>query len=703
MSLALFPGQTSPLGTTVHPDGVNFCIFSQLATSIELLLFDNPLDAQPAHSITLDPEVHRTFNFWHVFIQGIKAGQIYAYRVHGPYQPEKGLRFDGNKVILDPYAKAIVGQEIYDRHAAIIEGDNCATALRCVVVDPSEYDWEGDQPLNRHYSESVIYEIHVGGFTRHFSSGLPPRKRGTYAGLIEKISYFQDLGITAVELLPVHEFDIQDANGSLQNYWGYNTVSFFAPHREYSSQQDPLGAVNEFKDMVKALHKAGIEVILDVVFNHTAEGNENGPTLSLKGLANDVYYILEEDDKSRYKNYSGCGNTLKTNHPIMGSMIIESLRYWVSEMHVDGFRFDLASVMSRDVLGNPVERPAILWVAESDPVLAGTKLIAEAWDAAGLYQLGWFVNLGERFAEWNGRFRDDVRRFVKGEAGMVERLASRILGSPDIYTKPDYQTYRSINFITCHDGFTLNDLVSYNTKHNEANGENNRDGGNDNYSWNCGVEGDTDDPKIEELRLRQIKNLLTILFMSQGTPMLLMGDGVRRTQKGNNNAYCQDNELSWFNWDALDKHPDLWCFIRKLIHFTSGLKLFSHQNLLPVTYASLQPHLVWHGTQLGQPDWSDNSHSLAFTLRHPSAGEHLHIMLNSYWKALEFELPPLSEQERWYSIIDTILPLEELACDINSSILVKGQHYKVEARSCVVLMSKLRRREQESALFESLG
>jgi len=696
MNLTILPGKTSPLGATVSPEGVNFCLFSTNADKIELLLFAEPLDQFPQQSITLLPEIHKTFNFWHVFVKGITAGQIYAYRVYGQHQPDKGQRFDGSKVILDPYARAIVGQEIYNRDLAIEPGNNCANALRAVVIDPNNYDWEEDQPLNREYTKTVIYEIHVEGFTRHSSSGLAEEKRGTYAGVIEKIPYLKQLGITAVELLPIHEFDTREAKQGFENYWGYNTIGFFAPHRKFSSQKDRFAAVDEFRDMVKALHKAGIEVILDVVFNHTAEGNQDGPTLSYRGLANEVYYILEDENKALYKNFSGCGNSLKTNHPIVGSMILDSLRYWVSQMHIDGFRFDLASVMSRDIAGKPLERPAILWVAESDPVLAGTKLIAEAWDAAGLYQLGWFVNLGSRFAEWNGRFRDDVRRFIKGETGMTERLASRILGSPDIYTNPDYNTYRSINFITCHDGFTLNDLVSYNNKHNETNGEDNQDGSNENFSWNCGIEGPSDNPEIENLRLKQIKNFLTILFVSQGTPMLLMGDDIRRSQKGNNNTYCQNNELSWFNWDGLEDQWDLWCFIRKLINFTQGLKVFSQQRLLEVTYASHEPHLVWHGVKLGNPDWSENSHSLAFSLRHPEAKEHLHIILNAYWESLEFELPPLEENEYWYCIIDTSLPLNQIACNLEEATLVEAPTYLVEPRTCVVLMLKHRLGEQKN-------
>jgi glycogen operon protein len=691
-------GQSYPLGATAYPDGVNFCLFSKHADAVELLLFDEPNAPQAAQIIALDPRVNKTFHYWHIFIQGLKAGQVYAFRVDGPFAPERGYYFDKNKVLLDPYAKAIAGDEIYDRQAASRPGDNCAQALRGVVVDAAAYDWEGDQPLQRPYSESIIYELHVGGFTRHPSSELPPEKRGTYAGLIEKIPYFQDLGITAVELLPIHHFDPQDAPPGLKNYWGYSTVGFFAPHRGYSSRRDRLGAVDEFRDMVKALHCAGIEVILDVVFNHTAEGNETGPTLSWRGLANDVYYILEED-RAHYKNYSGCGNTLRTTHPIVGKMVLDCLRYWVTEMHVDGFRFDLASVLSRSFSGQAplqatspetVEHPGILWAIESDPVLAGTKLIAEAWDGAGLYQLGWFVNLGERFAEWNGRFRDDVRHFVRGDSGTVPRLASRLLGSPDIYSRPDYETYRSINFVTCHDGFTLNDLVSYNAKHNEANGEDNRDGMNDNVSWNCGEEGENDNPEFETLRLRQIKNFLTILFMSQGTPMLLMGDGVRRSQQGNNNAYCQDNELSWFDWRGLDRHWDLWCFARKLIDFTQHLEIFRQKDLLTVTAGSHKPHLIWHGVELGAPDWSYDSHSLAFSLRHPEQQEYLHVMLNAYWQPLAFELPLLGHQECWHRVIDTALSLPVSFCDLNEAPPVNTERYLVEARSCAVLIVKSR-------------
>jgi isoamylase len=533
--------------------------------------------------------------------------------------------------------------------------------------------------------------MHVGGFTHNPNSQVAPEKRGTFAGIIEKIPYLKDLGITAVELLPIHYFDPKDAPKDRINYWGYSTIAFFAPHCRYSSRRDPLGPVDEFRDLVKALHKAGIEVILDVVFNHTAEGNHEGPTLSFRGLDNKIYYILEEDNLTQYSNYSGCGNTFRANHPIAGEVILDCLRYWVAEMHVDGFRFDLASVLSRDSSGSaPIafpKTPEILWAIESDPVLAGTKLIAEAWDAAGLYQVGTFISFADWFVEWNGPFRDDVRSFVKSDVKTIGHLAARLLASPDIYHRLD-NVNRSINFITCHDGFTLNDLVSYNSKHNEANGEDNRDGTNHNFSWNCGHEGETDDPEIEALRLRQIKNLLTILFISQGTPMLLMGDEVRRSQKGNNNAYSQDNELSWFDWSAIEFHSELMHFVKGLIRLIQSLKIFQQDNLLEVSYGTHQPHIVWHGISLGKPDWGDDSHSLAFTLRHPEVDEYLHVMLNAYWEPLTFELPLLGHCDRWHRIVDTFLGAPDDYCDPKTAPPFYKERYTVRSRSFVILMVK---------------
>ena len=533
-------GRSYPIGATVYPYGVNFCVFSKNCAALELLLFDDVDVTRPSRVIRLDPQRNKTFYYWHIFVPGLRAGQLYGYRAYGPFQPQDGFRFDPGKVLLDPYGRGVMVSDHYDRHAAAQPGDNCARAMKSVVIDPHAYDWEDDAVLGYPYSGSVIYELHVGGFTKHPSSGVS--QPGTYLGLIDKIPYLKSLGITTIELLPVQQFDDQDVAAPLKNYWGYNPIGFFAPHRGYCSRPtDPLGPTDEFRDLVKACHRAGLEVMLDVVFNHTAEGDEFGPTLSFRGLENRAYYMLEAD-QARYANYSGCGNTFNGNHSIARRLIIDCLRYWVEEMHVDGFRFDLASVLSRDEWGQPLKSPQTLWTIESDPLLAGTKIIAEAWDAAGLYQVGSFI--GHRWAEWNGQFRDDVRRFVKSDRGAVPKLAARLAASPDLYPQPDREPNRSINFITCHDGFTLNDLVSYNVKHNAANGQRNADGPDTNFSWNCGVEGPIDDPAIEALRQRQIKNLLAILFLSQGTPMLLMGDEVCRTQRGNNNAYCQDNALS---------------------------------------------------------------------------------------------------------------------------------------------------------------
>jgi isoamylase len=693
MSLNISPGRSFPLGATVSPEGINFCVYSLTCSKLELLLFDSARDAEPAQTIAFDPHHHRSVHYWHLFVHGLQVGQIYAYRAYGEFAPERGLRFDADKILLDPYAKAIVGWETYRRAAAIQPGNNAAHALKSVAIDLNAYDWEDDIPLQIPYSKSIIYELHVGGFTRHSSSGVALEKRGTYAGLIEKIPYLKALGVNAVELLPIHQFDDQDADharAGLVNYWGYSTLGFFAPHWQYSSRQHPLSAVNEFRDLVKALHKAGIQVILDVVFNHTAEGNHEGPTLCFKGLDNATYYMLEPD-QTYYSNYTGCGNTVKANHPIVGRLIMDSLCYWVTQMHVDGFRFDLAAILARGISGQVSEdRPPILWVIDTDPTLIESKVIAEAWDAAGLYGVGRFIDKSDRFAEWNGPFRDDMRQFVKGDAGMVGRVASRILGSPDLYQRPDRASDRSINFICCHDGFTLNDLVSYNVKHNEANGESNHDGANDNYSWNCGVEGATDRPEVEALRLRQIKNLLTLLFLSQGTPMLLMGDEVRRSQQGNNNAYCQDNEISWFDWNCLEKHADVFRFVQQLIRFTQSLQLFAEEHFLYVGEHPDLPYLIWHGVKVGQPDWSFNSRTLAFTLYHPQAREQLHVIFNAYWEALTFELPSVNQgYEPWRRCIDTFLDSPNDICDWTQAPLVQDRMYLAQSRSAVLLFTKI--------------
>ena len=679
------PGESYPLGATVYPDGVNFSLFSKNCTAVELLLFDRPEDGQPSRVLPLDPRRDRTFYYWHVFVPGLRAGQLYGYRVYGPHEPALGHRFDGWKLLLDPYVRAVAGAQTYDRDAAKGPGDNLDRALKGVVVDPAAYDWEGDTPLRLPFAASVIYELHVGGFTRNPNSGVAPARRGTYAGLVEKIPYLQDLGVTAVELLPVHEFDPYDAPAGRINYWGYSPIAFFAPHSRYSSRTDPLGPVDEFRDMVKALHRAGIEVILDVVFNHTAEGDETGPLLSMRGLENRAYYILDQRNPARYPNYSGCGNAINANHSIVRRLIVDCLRYWVAEMHVDGFRFDLASVMARDEVGRPLRDPPILWEIESDPILAGSKIIAEAWDAAGLYQVGSFI--GHRWAEWNGVFRDDVRRFIKGDSGLSPRVASRIMGSPDLYPQLDREPNRSINFVTCHDGFTLNDLVTYNRKHNLANGEENRDGTDYNLSWNCGVEGPTDDLAVKSLRRRQLKNFLLMLLTAQGTPMLLMGDEVRRTQKGNNNGYCQDNALSWFDWSAVEREADLLRFVRSLIHFTQSHAIFRDERYWHVEDEDTT-RLQWHGTRLGRPDWGDDSHALAYTLQHPRNNEQIHMIFNAFWEPQTFALPSLTGGRRWTTIVDTALGSPDDFREPAAALPVPGGKYRLAPRSAVLLLAR---------------
>jgi glycogen operon protein len=686
-SRAVHAGATAPLGATVRPDGVNFSVFSKHATAVELLLFDDENAGSPSRTIALDRATHRTYHYWHAFVDGLEAGQVYAYRAHGPFAPERGLRFDGEKVLIDPYGLAVAVPDAYDRDAARRPGDNVATALRSVVADPARYDWEGDRPLRRRFTETVIYELHVRGFTRHPSSGVVAGKRGTYAGLIEKIPYLRDLGVTAVELLPVFQFDPGDAPGGRVNYWGYQPISFFAPHGAYSSRPGALGALDDFRDMVKALHRAGIEVILDVVFNHTTEGGQDGPTLCYRGFANDVYYILQ-NDRSRYADFTGCANTLNANQSIVRRLIQDSLRYWVAEMHVDGFRFDLASILSRDEAGHPLPNPPVLWDIESDPLMAGTKLIAEAWDAAGLYQVGTFV--GDSWQEWNGRFRDDVRRFLKGEQRSVPGIAARLLGSPDLYGHDEREAEQSINFVTCHDGFTLNDLVTYDRKHNEANGEDNRDGANDNLSWNCGVEGPTDDPAIEALRNRQVKNFFALALLSAGTPMLLMGDEVRRTQGGNNNAYCDDSVHSWFDWSFLERHADVHRFVSVLNAFRQRRDVVVESSTLTLDEVLRRARLEWHGVTLHQPDWADHSHSLAFTMRSVAGRLELHGMLNAYWEPLTFALPAAAGgPQDWRRCMDTALPSPEDIHLWDQAPAVPGGTYVVQARSIVVLARAL--------------
>ena len=673
-------GRSAPLGATVGEGGVNFSLFSRTATGVALLLFDRDDDARPARVITLDPVANRTYHYWHTFVPGVQPGQIYGYRVSGPSDPARGLRFDPGKVLLDPYGREVVVPVGYAREAASGDGENAATAMKSVVVDAASYDWEGDQPLHLPSSRTIIYEMHVRGFTRHPNSGVRDEVRGTYAGLIEKIPYLQALGVTAVELLPVFQFDVQACPTGLVNYWGYQPVSFFAPHRPYSSRKEPLGPVHEFRDMVKALHRAGIEVILDVVFNHTAEVGADGPTISLRGIDNPTYYVLEQGG-ARYADYSGCGNTLNANHPVVRRMIVDSLRYWVTEMHVDGFRFDLASILSRDSSGQPLPNPPVLWDIETDPALAGTKLIAEAWDAAGLYQVGTFI--GDAWKEWNGRFRDDCRDYVRAAPGSLGRFADRFVGSPEVYGHKGREVEQSVNFVTCHDGFTLNDLVSYDRKHNEMNGERNRDGADDNRSWNCGTEGPTDDPVVEDLRNRQVKNGLALTLLALGVPMILMGDEVRRTQGGNNNAYCHDDESNWFDWSLVARHADVHRFVTLLTARRLLRDVEHEQQRVSLTQLIAEATKAWHGVKLRQPDWGEHSHSIAFSAEIRNERMLVHLILNAYWESLEFELPPAAGP--WRRWVDTSLPSPEDIVEWEKAPPAPGSTYRAGPRSVVVL------------------
>ncbi|HUY82581.1 MAG TPA: glycogen debranching protein GlgX [Acidobacteriaceae bacterium] len=673
-----------PLGPTTTLEGTNFSVFSTNATGMEIVFFDHADDPNPARVIALDPALHRTSHYWHIFVPGIKTGQLYGYRADGPNDPPAGHRFDRHKVLIDPYGKSVSVGQHYNRADACKPGDNAATSMKSVVADLSTFDWEKDAPLKRPFRRTVIYEMHVAGFTRHPDSGVAAAKRGTYLGVIEKIPYLQELGVTAVELMPVFQFDAQDALPGLSNYWGYSPVSFFAPHQAYSTGNDPLVCLDEFRTMVKELHRAGIEVILDVVYNHTAETNERGPTLCFRGLENSFYYILNRD-KATYANYTGAGNTLKANHSIVKRLILDSLKYWVSEMHVDGFRFDLASVFSRSESGEPMANPPILWEIDSDPVLAGTKLIAEAWDAGGLYQVGSFGQ--DKWKEWNGQFRDDVRSFSKGDRSTAVKLRERISGSLDLYKDGHRPAGQSINFVTCHDGFTLNDLVSYNLKHNQANHELNNDGTNANFSWNCGVEGFTTDADIERLRTQQIKNLFALTLLSVGTPMLLMGDEVRRTQKGNNNAYCQDNETSWLDWNLCAANADLLRFVRHMIQFRLDFDHGIEGGRLTLEEYLAKARIEWHGVELGKPDWSNDSHSVAFTL-HSFVSSHVrYIAINAYWKPLEFALPPVigNQNAGWLRLIDTSLPSPNDILEEAAGVPVAGSKYLVNPRSIVML------------------
>jgi glycogen operon protein len=677
--LKIWPGQPYPRGATWTGDGVNFALFSEHATSVDLCLFDD-LDS-PRETIRI-PIAEQTDQVWHVFLPDVRPGQLYGYRVYGPYDPARGLRFNSSKLLLDPYAKAIAGQVNWsdEMFGYVIGGaaedlsrdfrDDAWGMPKSVVIDAA-FDWRDDKLLRIPMSESVIYEVHVKGFTQRHP-GVPSELRGTYAGMASEpaIKHLKELGVTAVELLPVHHHIDDKAllDRGLTNYWGYQTIGFFAPHSEYSSGGQLGQQVTEFKTMVRDLHAAGIEVLLDVVYNHTAEGNHLGPTLCFRGIDNVASYRLLADNQRFYLDYTGTGNTIDTLHPRTLQMVIDSLRYWVSEMHVDGFRFDLASALARD--GTGVNKfHAFFKIIQQDPVLSQVKLIAEPWDVGdGGYQVG---NFPVPWSEWNGKYRDAVRSYWKGDEGLVGEVAYRLTGSPDLYQHSGRRPYASINFIIAHDGYTLNDVVSYNDKHNEANGENNSDGDNNNHSWNHGVEGPTDDEEILELRARQRRNLLTTLFLSQGVPMICGGDEIARTQEGNNNAYCQDNEISWVNWDLTAEQKELLTFTRKLIALRREHPVFRRPKFLQgrrIRDSEIKD-VMWFnpgGNEMTEAEWSSPFvRCLAMLLSGDTSdvvnaqGELVRddtflLLLNAHYEALEFVLPG-QENLEWETIIDTAL------------------------------------------------
>lgn len=677
--------------------GVNFVLFSRHATGVRLELYQNSNDSSPSRIIDFDPVRHRTGDVWHVWVRGIPAGQLYGYRIEGPYLPEEGHRFNPHKLLLDPYARAIAGVVNWDFLAArgydssssqtdlsFSKIDNAGTTPKCIFTH-DHFDWELDSPPKHSASDTVIYETHVRGFTIHPSSGVA--HPGTFSGLIEKIPYLHNLGVTAIELMPVLEFNENESNRlnpitgeRLKNYWGYNHVAFFATKQSYSIAGPQGQQTEEFREMVKAFHRAGIEVILDIVLNHTAEGDELGPTISLRGIENSIFYMLQENGLRYYKNFSGVGNTLNANHPVVREFVRNVLRYWVMHMHVDGFRFDLASILGRDEHGNILRNAPLLEDIAEDPILRDVKIIAEAWDAGGAYQVGSFSTT--RWTEWNGRFRDDVRRFWAGDAGMIGSFASRICGSSDLYQSSGKGPASSLNFLTCHDGFTLNDLVSYRLKHNDENGEYNRDGTDANYSDNCGVEGPSQDPGIEGMRNRLIKNFLLTLFISRGVPMLLGGDEFRRTQRGNNNAYCQDNEVSWFDWSLLETHKEIQRFTRAMIAFRRAHPVLRREKFY--TDADIE----WLAPNGAAPDWAHQRQNSFACLILGQTEPDLFLLFNADSRSVDFSIPALRGGKVWRLAVDTSRTAPDDLFDSGKEPSLQGQiGFRLEPRSSAILLS----------------
>lgn len=653
-------GHPLPFGVSLVPGGINFSVFSSNATRCTLVLFEKGAQ-RPFAEIPFPREFRMGDVFTMIVFDLDPNGIEYGYRMDGPFNPREGHRFDSRRILLDPCARAVSGRDVFKappKASDIFPHRGC--------IPENNFDWEHGRPLYLPVNEMIIYELHVRGFTHHPSSSV--KHPGTYEGLREKIPYLQNLGINCVELMPIFEFDEHEnvrlnpeTGERLLNYWGYSTLAFRAPKAGFAATGCCDGEVNELKSLIKALHSAGIEVILDVVFNHTAEGNATGPVISFRGLDNKVYYLLAPNGD--YLNFSGCGNTLDCNQPVVRDFVMDCLRYWAAEFHLDGFRFDLASVLGRDSQGLPLPNPPLLESIAHDPVLAYCELIAEAWDAGGLYQVGNFPSYG-RWMEWNGKFRDAARRFLRGDDNSTGEMVQRIMGSPDLYQPSGRKPSASVNFITCHDGFTLADLFAYEQKHNEENGEDNRDGSDDNISWNCGVEGPTDDPSINALRLRCSKNAMTLLLVSQGVPMLWMGDEVGRTQRGNNNPYCHDTEWNWLDWGLVEKNGEMFRFVKTLITFrrshtsVHAADWFTGKDNIGCGY----PDISWHGVEPGKPDWSATSHSLAFMLcgQHDRArggtGEFFYAAFNMHDALLKFRLPELPYRWNWHLLADTAQP-----------------------------------------------
>ncbi len=698
-------GRPEILGATPSGNGVNFAVYSKNAERVVLDLFDSPDAKQPSFSIDFDPVKNKTGSVWHIFVEGLSAGTLYLFRADGPYNPPLGHRFNFNKYLFDPYAKAFSQGSVFQSYnrqrelglAGVENGklSDLSNFPKCVVVDDSDFDWQGDKPLNYPLSETVIYEAHLKGYTASQTSEVSAP--GTYKGFVEKIPYLKKLGITSVELMPIFEFDEHETGAinpktgeTLSNYWGYSTIGFFAPKTTYAFDRTPGASVREFKTLVRELHKAGIEVILDVVFNHTAEGNEHGYTFCFRGLENSAYYMLPENEKQYYHNFSGCGNTVNAAHPVTTKLILDSLRYWVGEMHVDGFRFDLAAALCRDQKSYMQNFPFLTNAISEDSILCHSKIIAEPWDCGGGYLVGGFP--GGRWSEWNDRYRNDIRRFIRGDEGVATAAATRLAGSSDLYNHSGRNPDASINFVSCHDGFPMNDIVSYNGKHNDENGENNRDGSDDNNCYNHGYEGVTVNPKIETLRLKKLKNFMVCLMVSQGVPMFSAGDEFRRTQMGNNNAYCQDNEISWVNWNFEKKNQELFNFTRKAIQLRKSHPVFRRKKFFSGSKAEIE----WYDVDGKNPDWSNMKRFLGFKLVGSSVSDENGEPDNDFYIAgntdiydVTMTLPTLPKGKRWFYVADTSVSGEEgFAEPDNETLLQEQQRYVLPAASFVILIAK---------------